>query len=184
MLMAGGRTYKNDQFKNLMNRNYYPLSAMQASVDKLKASRQIDITTMEYGEYQPILTPLDQWPNGSGADWEKSKNHARAGLASQPNNLPVSADEPSVVPLTKLGLLDATLRKCFNSTPPIPMQIDVQEQPHDSPNAAQHDIKLVWTYGTDGIPTMLRFTMICPYGARSKDDTAAQARKALAEVDG
>lgn len=87
-----------------------------------------------------------------------------------------------MVPLTKLGLLDATVRKCFNSEPPIPMQVDIQEQPQDSPNAAQHDIRLVWTYGSDGIPTLLRFTMICPYASGSRDDTEVRTQKVLAEI--
>jgi len=47
-----------------------------------------------------------------------------------------------VVPLTKCGLLDASVRKCFNSDAADPMKIDVQEQPKDSPNATQHDIRL------------------------------------------
>src|SRR5882757_4474142 len=180
MLIAGGKPYNNQQFKDHMNRHYYPLSAMQSSVEVLKASNQIDIATMEFGDYQSILTPLDKWPGDLGSKWERSKQYARAGLASQPNNTPLSADEPSVVPLTKCGLLDASVRKCFNSTPPIPMQIDVQEQPKDSPNATQHDIKLVWTYGSDGIPTLLRLTMVCPYGSRH--DAEAKAEKVLAEV--
>ena len=35
----------------------------------------------------------------------KSKDHARAGLAKQYNNTPLSADESAVVPLTKCDLL-------------------------------------------------------------------------------
>jgi len=62
MLIAGGKPYNNQQFKDQMNRHYYPLSAMQSSVEVLKASNQIDITTMEFGDYQSILSPLDKWP--------------------------------------------------------------------------------------------------------------------------
>ena len=179
MLIAGGKPYNNQQFKDHMNSLYYPLSAMQRSVERLKSS-SLDLATMEFGDYQPILSPLDQWPGDLGSKWERSKEYARAGLATQPNHTPLSADEPSVVPLTKLGLLDASVRKCFNSTPPIPMQIDVQEQPKDSPDAARHDIKLIWTYGSDGVPTLLRLTMVCPYGSRH--DTEARSERVLAEV--
>ncbi len=182
MLIAGNKPFGNEQFKSHINGHYYPLRAMQASVDALKASNRIDLATMEWGEYQPILSPLDQWPGNIGEKWMRSKNYARAGLFSQPNNTPLSADEPSVVPLTKCGLLDAAVRKCFNSQPPIPMQIDVQEQPQASPHAAQHDIRLNWTYGTDGIPTLLRLTMVCPYSAGARDEAVRPAQKVLAEV--
>jgi hypothetical protein len=180
MLIAGGKPYNNQQFKDHMNRHYYPVSAMQKSVEVLRASSQIDLATMEFGDYQSILSPLDKWPGDTGEKWVRSKEFARRGLASQPNNTPLSADEPSVVPLTKCGLLDASVRKCFNSTPPIPMQVDIQEQPKDSANATQHDIRLVWTYGSDGIPTLLKLTMVCPYGSRH--DAEAKTEKVLAEV--
>jgi hypothetical protein len=91
---------------------------------------------------------------------------ARLQLTAQPNNLPLSRDEPGVIPLTRCALLDASLRKCFNSEPPIPMIIDVTQKQEGAPNPDQHDIKLVWEYGKDGndqVPTLLRFTMICPY---------------------
>ena len=65
MLIAGGKPYNNQQFKDQMNRHYYPLSAMQKSVEVLKASR-LDLSTMEFGDYQSILTPLDKWPGDLG----------------------------------------------------------------------------------------------------------------------
>jgi hypothetical protein len=182
MLIAGGRPYNNQQFKDHMNRLYYPLSAMQKSVEILKESNQLDLSTMEFGDYQSVLSPLDRWPGDTGKKWLKSKDYARAGLASQPNSAPLSADEPSVMPLTKCGLLDASVRKCFNSEPPIPMQVDIQEQGQDAPNAAQHDIRLVWTYGSDGIPTLLRLTMVCPYGS-GRDDAEPRPQKVLAEAE-
>jgi hypothetical protein len=62
------------------------------------------------------------------------------------------------------------------------MQVDIQEQPQDAPNAAQHDIRLVWTYGSDGIPTLLKLTMVCPYGS-GRDDAEPRTQKVLAEAE-
>jgi len=118
---------------------------MQSSVEVLKASNQIDIATMGIrrlsidpdASRQMAGRPRQQMGEGRS-------NMPRAGLASQPNNTPLSADEPSVVPLTKCGLLDASVRKCFNSTPPIPMKIDVQEQPEgfSQRGSARHQVGL------------------------------------------
>ena len=70
MTILGGAFYNNPQFKALMNNNYYPLDAMKRSVAKLKAaSDQIHLETLEYGQYQSILTPKDTWPAGGGAAW-------------------------------------------------------------------------------------------------------------------
>ncbi len=63
--ILGGAFYNNPEFKALMNSLYYPLENMKNSVAKLKASGQIDIETMEYGQYQPILAPRDKvWSVG------------------------------------------------------------------------------------------------------------------------
>lgn len=173
------KPYNNQQFKDHMNSLYYPLSAMQRSVEILKS--KLDLSTLKFGDYQSILSPLDRWPGDTGEKWMKSKEYARRGLASQINSAPLAADEPDVVPLTKCDLLDASVRKCFNSQPPIPMKIDVQEQPEHSPNATQHDIRLVWTYGDDGVPTLLRLTMVCPYGS-GRDKAAVQTKKVLEDA--
>jgi len=37
----------------------------------LKASDQIDIATMEFGDYQSILSPLDKWPGDLGEEVDK-----------------------------------------------------------------------------------------------------------------
>jgi hypothetical protein len=162
----GGSVYNNQQFKDHMNSHYYPLDNMQKSVDLLKASNQIDIATMEFGQYQPILSPLDVWPGGKGKFWMREMGFARQQLSAQPNDTPLSSDEPDVVPLTKCALLDASVRKCFNSQPPIPMLIDVMQKQQDDPNPDQHDIGLVWEFGKDGtdeVPSLLRLTMVCPF---------------------
>lgn len=162
----GAGVFNNQQFKDHMNSHYYPLDKMKKSVEKLKASNQIDIETMEFGQYQPVLSPLDVWPDGKGKFWMREMGRARMQLSAQPNNTPLSNDEPDVIPLTRCALLDASVRKCFNSQPPIPMLIDVMQKPEDAPNPDQHDIRLVWEYAKDGkdkVPTLLRLTMVCPF---------------------
>jgi hypothetical protein len=160
-----GRVYNDQQFKDLMNSNYYPLDNMRKSIAILKASDHIDIETMEFGHYQPLLSPKHTWPNGIGKHWQKGMGRARMQLSAQPNSTPLSNDEPNVVPLTKCALLDASIRKCFNSEPPIPMKVDVTEHKKDVPNAHQHEIRLVWEYanGQDKAPTLLNLTMVCPH---------------------
>jgi hypothetical protein len=160
--ILGGAFYNNPQFKALMNSNYYPLDAMKRSVAKLKAaSDQIHLETLEYGQYQSILTPKSSWPAGGGAAWLREMGHARLDLTAQRNTVELDG----VVPLTRCALLDASLRKCFNSDPPICMKIDVREHKFDDANADKHDIELTWTYGDgkDKPPTLLEFTMICPF---------------------
>jgi len=165
--MAG--IYDDQQYKNLMNSNYYPLENMKKSVARLKASNQIDIETMEYGQYQPILSPLETWPNGSGKVWFKALGHARLQLAAQANTTSLSNDERVVVPATKCALLDASIRKCFNSEPPIPMKADIRQHQKDDANSDRHEIRLIWEYGNgdDQAPTLLNLTMVCPYATKS-----------------
>ncbi|PIS99933.1 hypothetical protein TSA1_03545 [Bradyrhizobium nitroreducens] len=175
-----GGIYDDQNYKNLMNANYYPLENMKKSVARLKASKQIDIETMEYGQYQPILSPLETWPNGSGKVWFKALGHARLQLTAQPNTTPLSNDERVVVPPTKCALLDASIRKCFNSEPPIPMKADITQHQQDDVNSDQHEIRLVWEYGNgeDQAPTLLNLTMVCPYTTKSrKADASAEVRQ-------
>jgi hypothetical protein len=177
-----GTIYDNQDYKDQMNGNYYPLENMKRSVARLKASNQIDIETMEYGQYQPILSPLETWPNGSGKVWFKALGHARLQLAAQPNTTPLSNDERVVVPATKCALLDASIRKCFNSEPPIPMKADIRQHQKDAPSSDRHEIRLVWEYGNgeDQAPTQLNLTMICPYVTKSRQaDTSAEVRQEL-----
>jgi hypothetical protein len=160
--ILGGAFYNNDEFKDLMNSNYFPLAKMQRSVDTLKAAKdQIDIETMEYGQYQPILAPKAGWPKGGGAAWLREMGRARIDLTAQRNDVALDGETP----LTKCALLDASLRKCFNSVPPICIKIDVKEHKQTDPMSDTHEVTLVWTYGDgqDKAPTLLEFTMICPY---------------------
>ncbi|MET0675299.1 MAG: hypothetical protein ABW175_05825 [Bradyrhizobium sp.] len=169
--ILGGAIFNDPTYKDHINRFYYPLDAMKRSVATLKAaSDRIDIATMEFGQYQPVLSPLQSWPEGKGKHWWREMGRARIDLTAQASSMSLSNDEPDVKPPTKCALLDAAIRKCFNSQPdPIPMLIDVEEQPHDSPNANTHDIRVVWEYGGSGsVPTLLRLTMVCPFRAPRK----------------
>lgn len=161
----GGRTYTGQQFKDLMNSNYYPLANMIKSVEKLKASDDIHVPTLEYGQYHLILNPAATWPAGSAKYWAKEKGRARVDLGKQPNTTPLSNDEAGIVPLTRCALLDASVRKCFNAEPPIPMKTNIIEHDPKDANADRHEIRLEWEYdnGEDKVPTLLNLTMVCPF---------------------
>lgn len=171
-----GAIYDDEQFKQLMNGNYFPIENMKRSVAILTASDQVDIRTMEWGQYQPILAPREKWPNGIGKAWLKSVGQARIQLSAQQNTAPLSMDERVVVPPNKCALLDASIRKCFNSEPPIPMLMDTKQHEREAPNSDQHEIRLVWEYGNgeDQAPTLLRLTMICPHSKYEKARASAE----------
>jgi hypothetical protein len=158
----GGAVYDNQQFKNDMNSLYFPLDKMKASVEILKASDAIDMATMEFGQYQPILAPRAVFVKGPKFWWREC-GFARIQLSAQPNTTPLSKDQPNVVPLTMCDLMDACVRKCFNSDPPICMKINVIQKQKDDPNSDQHEIKLIWDYGAGDVPILLNLTMVCPF---------------------
>ena len=164
-MMMGARVYDTDTFKQAMDSRYYPLDSMKQSVAILKNSQDIDIETMEFGQYQPILAPREINPNGPKS-WLKNVGFARLQLTAQRNTTPLSKDEPDVIPLTKCALLDACVRKCFNSDPPICMQVNVTQKANDAADPNLHDIVLEWEYGTgSNVPSLLNLTMVCPYVA-------------------
>jgi hypothetical protein len=164
-MMMGARAYETSAFKSAMDSHYYPLENMQRSVEILTNSQNIDIATMQFGQYQPILAPDQVSPNGPKA-WLKHVGFARVHLTDMPNTTPLSRDEPDVVPLTKCALLDASIRKCFNSTPPICMQVNVIQKGKNSADPDLHDILLEWEYAPgSNVPTLLNLTMVCPYVA-------------------
>jgi hypothetical protein len=142
---------------------YYPQSNMQNSADALRAQK-IDLTTMKWGDYQELLFPLAKWPSDTGLKWYQLRDAARKQLSGQNNASPLSPDEPDNFPKTKCDRLDAAIRKCFNSQPAIPIQIDVLDKQKGSPDEGLHDIILDWEYanGKDAPPTLLKFTMLCP----------------------
>jgi hypothetical protein len=164
-MMMGARVYETSSFKTAMDSNYYPLDNMKKSVVILTNSQNVDIATMEFGQYQPILSPAQINPNGPKG-WLQDVGVARVSLTAQANTRPLSKDEPDVIPLTKCALLDACIRKCFNSTPPICMQVNVTQKAKGDPNPDQHDILLEWEYAAgSNVPTLLNLTMVCPYVA-------------------
>src|SRR3954467_9624745 len=99
VLIFGGKIYNNPGFKQFINDLYYPLENMKRSLAILRESKQIDMATLEFGQYQPILAPLETWPNGGGARWMREMGRARLELSGQINKQPLSLDEPTIVPL-------------------------------------------------------------------------------------
>ena len=164
-----GKIYNNPAFKAQMNINYASVDAMKASIKLLQDSGQIDLPTMLYGQYQPILAPLALSSTGGNKVWLREMGFARMQLSAQPSTTPLSKDQPDVIPLTKCDLLDACLRKCFNQQPdPIPIVIDVKDKQKGSANQGIHDVELVWEYkrqppDNPNVPSLLKFTMICPF---------------------
>ena len=165
LVIAGASVYMTVNFKNFWSDYYSSVAKMQKSVAILKASPQIHLPTLEYGQYQPVLVPLARWPQNGGKYWAREIGTARLHLTAQPNSDPLSKDEPNFRPLTKCALLDAAIRKCFNSDPPIPMDVYVRQQRDDSADKSVHTMELEWTHGDgdDRRPTRLRFTMTCPF---------------------
>jgi len=96
-MMMGAKVYETNDFKQAMDSHYYPLANMKQSVAKLASSENIDIETMEFGQYQPILAPAEINPNGPKT-WLKNVGFARVQLTAQPNSEPLSKDQPEVVP--------------------------------------------------------------------------------------
>ena len=165
-MMMGGRVYETSAFKKAMDSHYYPLENMKQSVEILTNSQDIDIATMEFGQYQPILAP-DAGQAERPKTWLKNMGFARIHLTDMPNTTPLSRDEPDVVPLTQCALLDASIRKCFNSN-----AADLHEgqyHPATGRNSADpelHDILLDWEYAHgSNVPTLLNLTMVCPFVA-------------------
>ena len=161
MMMMGGRVYEASGFKRAMDSHYYPLDSMKQSVEILTNSQGIDIATMEFGQYQPILAATEINQKGPKF-WLQNVGRARVQLTAQPNKDPVSEDDPTV-PLTRCALLDASVRKCFNSDPPICMSVNVTQKGKGDPDPTLHDILLVWDYDAGSkVPTLLNLTMVCP----------------------
>ena len=140
-----GRVYQGKDFKTAMDSNYYPLENMKNSVDD--ADKLAEHRYRDDGVRSVSADPV----TGSGKP-ERSQGVAEARrfcprqLDGSGQQHAVSKDEPDVVPLTKCALMDASVRKCFNSTPPICMQVNVTQRAKDDPDADKHDILLVWEY--------------------------------------
>ena len=160
--IMGGAVSKDPIFKEDMNSHYATVQDMKDSVVTLKQAG-LDVATMEFGHYQPILAPAAI--NGLGVGfWPREVANARGSLAAQANTTPLSKDEPTAIPGTKCALLDDCVRKCFKSDPPIPMTINVTMKKQTAPKANEHEILLDWVYEVSSdVPKRLYLTMVCPY---------------------
>jgi len=164
LITAGVSVYQGVPFKNFWTQFCGSVDAMRRSIETLNASPDIHLPALEYGQYQPILVPLQNWVDFGSQHWAKEMGTARLHLTQQANTQPLSNDEPANVPLTRCALLDAALRKCFNSEPPIPIDNNVRQKKKDEADADTHGIEVSWDYAADGkTPTMLHYTMVCPY---------------------
>jgi hypothetical protein len=163
-MMMGAKVYEAAGFKQAMDSHYYPLDNMKKSVAFLKNREDIDIATMLFGQYQPLLAPEAVQADKTPKFWWQEMGGARMSLAKQPNDQPVvDYAKEKVVPLTRCDLLDACVRMCFNSEPdPICMNVNVTQKAQDDPNPDQHAIDLKWDYDGE-VPILLHLTMICPY---------------------
>jgi hypothetical protein len=171
LITAGVSVYQGAPFKNFWSQFCGSVDAMRRSIDTLKGSQDIFLPALEYGQYQPVLVPLQNWVDFGSQQWVKEVGKARLDLTAQPNTQALSNDEPANVPLTRCALIDAAVRKCFNSEPPIPIDNNVRQKKKDEANADLHAIEVSWDYAADGkTPTMLHYTMVCPY--RSSATTA------------
>jgi hypothetical protein len=147
-----GVEYNQPTFTGPQNQQYNTVAAMQASIAKLKAAG-VDLTTMEYGDYQRHLR-FGQWSPTQQARWQPTLDKMREHLSAQPN-----ADSvPGVggaAPTNKWDLLHATIRKCF-SDPPTPFEVRVVPQPV---GVTTHTI----TYGWTDQNKFLTLTIACPF---------------------
>jgi hypothetical protein len=171
--------YDTPTFSAFINSLYASAEQMQANVETLthpqtgkytKSPGQTNsIQAIKWGDYQPILAPLDTWPGATGERWVKSAAEARNSLMKVANTDPVDDREPTNIPKTRCDLLDALVQKCFNTPaagqtkPGIPMAIDVTEKPSTDVNRDLHDIVFHWETDADGQPTLLYLTMVCAY---------------------
>jgi hypothetical protein len=163
-VMAAMAIYQGAPFKNFWTQFCGSVDAMRRSIETLSGSSDIHLPTMEYGQYQPILVPLQNWVDFGSQHWAREVGKARLDLTRQPNTQPLSNDEPTNVPLTRCALIDAAVRKCFNAEPPIPIDNNVRQKRKDEADADLHAIEVKWDYATDGkTPTKLVYTMVCPY---------------------
>jgi hypothetical protein len=150
--------YADPKFLEAMNKNYTK-EAMGPSKSKLK-THGFDFVTMEWGEYQDILTPKENWPGNTHQHWQESLREARESLASQRNYETVSPTDTHK-PRTKCDLADAVIRKCFNADPPIPIVVNVTKKDALDADPTSHDVLIDWPQTATG-ETSLKFTIVCP----------------------
>ena len=111
LITASMSVYQGAPFKSFWTQFCGNVDAMRRSIDTLNASPDIHLPTMEYGQYQPILVPLQNWVDLGSQQWARETGNARLHLTQQANTQPLSNDEPANIPLTRCALLDAAIRK-------------------------------------------------------------------------
>src|ERR1700759_3156327 len=79
-IMAAMAIYQGAPFKNFWSQFCGSVDAMRRSIDTLNASPDIDVPTLEYGQYQPILVPLQNWVDFGSQHWAKETGGARLHL--------------------------------------------------------------------------------------------------------
>ncbi len=186
-----GQFFIDPVFIALMNGNYFPAQKMRDSVARLVRVFGAEwVKNVKWGDYQGHLVDGAAWPGNARKFWSNSVQFARNDLAAQPNQSPVSRVDPAV-PADKCALLDACVRKCFNTAlpgetePGIPMMIDVRLKAFGEPADDRHDIWLSWTYDPTSAkpddPVQLNLTMVCPsekaVNARRKTATRSATPK-------
>jgi len=163
-ITAGMRVYQSSKFKDFWKQYCGSVEGMRRAVAILRDSPGVYLPALEYGQYQPVLVPLENWVEFGSQHWAKEVGNARLQLTTQPNTQPLSNDEPANIPLTRCALLDAAIRKCFNADPPIPIDNTIRQKRKDESDPQVHAIEVKWTYAADGkTPTVLHYTMICPF---------------------
>jgi hypothetical protein len=147
------------EFFPLMNRKYQTRATIAVSKQAL-VDAGVDMTQMEYGEYQDVIVRPQDWPGDTLYHWRGIVLRVRKNLRAQENGDQVAPDDGTVPP-NRWELLNAAIRRCFNNSPePITFEIDPRSQDPGSDDANTHTIRLNWTGNP---PTHLVVSMICPY---------------------
>ena len=160
----------DEKYKKMINSYLFPVEDGDWSVERIQVEMGADfLKTIKWGDYQAVLQSVKSWPGKSGDLWQKSVDYARNDLTNIKNFENSSALDEEI-PDDKCALLDACVRKCFNTVAPgqekpgIPIVVDVKTRSPQDPLKDQHDIQLNWTYDADRkYVAQLNLTMVCPY---------------------
>ena len=131
------------------------------------ATAGVPRSQLHFGSYEKTVVPhRGLWPqvtspNGNVVStydtYKRGVDQARASLSAAPNTDPLSPDEPTNIPRTRLDLLDEALQKAFYTSPPIPIEFDCQDG-----QGQVHEVKVAWDVDASGKPIKLRWTIYCP----------------------
>lgn len=125
----------------------------------------IDIATMEYGQYQPILANLH---GDLKKKWLHEMGILRMELSAQGNVNPADTTRPIMVPgdrrvyASVCSLLDASVRKCFNEE--LCMDVVSRDKTEMDGDQDIHNIDLNWipNDATNEDKWRLSVTIKCP----------------------